>query len=177
MIRLAHFKGYRVVNGGVLNANGKPRKTRIRTRLRNGSAYSVEQFTVSDTEGNSFPIPVHRLLAFQKFGEASLAEDIQVRHKNNNSLDNVEANILIGTGTDNALDRTPLSRQEHAAKGRQTYTVEFIAGLRAAHQAGESYREIEQRTGVSRSMLSYYLSKKAKRTSFTYGKPKTKGYQ
>ena len=168
MVRLAHFKGYRVIDGKVVNSNGKVRKTCIRWRSKDAHTYAIEQVNIAGSDHKSFPIPVHKLVAFQKFGEAALQTGVQVRHANNNSLDNSEGNILIGTGTENALDRPELDRRVHAAKGRQTYTKTEVDRLRKAYDSGESYKEIERRTGISRSTLSYYLSTKAKRTSFTF---------
>lgn len=121
-------------------------------------------------DGRVMPIPVHQLLALQKFGDAALKPGVQVRHVNGDPLDNSDDNVLIGSAADNIMDKLPLSRKEHAAKGRQTYTEEVVAAIRADHAAGMGYKKLRRKHGVPLSTLSYYLSKTAQRTSFTFSK-------
>ena len=47
---------------------------------------------------------VHRLIAFQKFGDQIFKTGIVVRHLNCNSLDNSESNIEIGSQFENKMD-------------------------------------------------------------------------
>lgn len=164
MIKLAYAKGYRVTfSGGVINAKGRERKL-----SKNGrDACPYWAFSLYVTREESFPIKVHQLQAFQKFGDAMFEPGIVVRHQNENNLDNAFDNILLGTISQNALDRQPLARQEHAAKGNQKHSSELIEQIRADHVSGLGYKKLEKKYGMCRSTLSYYLSKKAKRTSFS----------
>ena len=134
-------------------------------RNANGILYRV--FTISTVDG-SFPIPVHRLVAFQKFGEEALVEGIHTRHKDGNSLNNLDENIVLGTATDNAMDRPKEARQKHAAKGNQQLTPELIGQIRADHSQGLGYKRLRKKYGLPLSTLSYYLSTSAKRTSFSF---------
>lgn len=161
-IRLAALRGYKVdALGRVLSPRGKYRKLRAKTK--NGVIY----FTFN-IDPYLPPVAVHRLVAFQKFGDEALRPKIQTRHLNSNSLDNAPDNIAIGTQTQNMLDCAPAKRKEHAAKGFQTYTAEFVRRLRQEYVNGLGYKLLRAKYGVPLATLSYYLSGTAKKQSFTY---------
>lgn len=50
-------------------------------------------------------VPVHRLVAFQKYGNEVFDKDLVVRHLDGNSLNNSYKNIALGTQSDNMYDR------------------------------------------------------------------------
>lgn len=161
MIKLAHFKGYRVTPAGeVLNSNGKPRILRLAT-----SNASVRYLVFSlYTPDGAFPVHVHKLQAYQKFGEAMFEPNIVVRHLDGNSLNNAPDNIAIGTITDNAMDRPKLDRSLHAqlaSKAASRRSDETWEAVRADYAAGLGYKKLEKKYGIGRSTLSYQLSKKA----------------
>lgn len=166
-IRLAFEKGYRVVAGKVISAKNKNRKLTISVLGRT----PYHTFNIALNAKERFPIPVHRLVAYQKFGDAALTPGAHTRHLDGNSLNNLDDNIIIGTGSDNALDRPKEERQKHAAKGRQKFTEEFIAQLRTEHASGMGYKKLREKHGLPLSTLSYYLSDNAKRTTFNHPKP------
>ncbi len=161
---MAIARGYTVnANGQVMSRFGKVRKLRVRESRRE----HYYTFTVN-VDGFSWPIPVHRLVAFQKFGDAAFAEGVVTRHLNGDSLDNSMRNIELGTPKDNALDRPPLDRKLHAAKGNQQRSAEWVELLRKDYASGMSYRQLMAKHNVAKSTLSYYLSKAAKRRTFTH---------
>jgi hypothetical protein len=51
-------------------------------------------------------IPVHRLQAYQKYGEKMFDDGIEVRHLDGNPLNNSWDNILIGNHSDNMMDQS-----------------------------------------------------------------------
>lgn len=108
-IRIAHEKGYRAVEGEIFAPSGKKRKLRLVGR--HGDRRKV--FTVS-VAGMSRPLRVHQLAAFQKFGEAMFEDGVMVRHKNGDILNNLEDNLLLGTNSQNMMDRSPEDRLAHA---------------------------------------------------------------
>jgi len=161
-VKIAFQKGYRVIKGQVFSSKGK-----IRTlALKNTRTHRYFSFTCV-VEGQSYPILVHQLVAYQKFGE-KLFESETVRHLDGDCRNNMEDNISIGTHRQNALDRNHEDRRKHAAKGGQKFTPEFIAMLRADHAAGFGYKKLEKMYKVPRSTLSYYLSDSAKRMSYSF---------
>ena len=54
--------------------------------------------------GKRVSIPVHRFVGYLKFGDESFKEGIEVRHLDNNSLNNSWDNIDIGTHSENMND-------------------------------------------------------------------------
>lgn len=95
----AYEKGYRVdTEGNVIS----PKNNLIKTFRQNQEReYLVFSFRI---EKDVRKIKVHRLQAYQKFGDEMFKEGIQVRHQNNNPLDNSWGNILIGTQSENYQD-------------------------------------------------------------------------
>lgn len=162
-VREAYQKGYRVVNGIVFSSKKKQLKLKI-----NKSISTTYYFFSIKFEGQSFPIAVHRLIAYQKFGEESNVPGIHVRHKDNDSSNNNEDNIVLGTGSENCLDRPVVDRKKHAAKGNQQLSPDTIAAIRSDHCAGMGYKKLRRKYGIPLSTLSYYLSCAAKRTSYTH---------
>ena len=164
-VKEAHRKGYRVIHGAVFSSKGKQRKLKT-----NNSSTRYWFFNVKFETG-AFPVAVHRLLAYQKFGDAAFVDGIHIRHKDNDSMNNSEDNIILGTGSENCMDRPVEERKKHAAKGNQKHTPELIAAIRADHEAGLGYKKLRKKYGLPVSTFSYYLSNSAKRTTYTHSMP------
>ena len=155
----AFLKGYRVVNGNVVTPDGKPRVATLY------DGYLSFNFGIN---AKQIPVKVHRLVAYQKYGDDALLPGVHVRHLDGNTLNNLPENIAIGTPHDNSMDRPKANRIAHAAKGRQKFSHEFVQSLRDDHASGIGYRQLSIKHGVPSSTLSYYLSKSAKKTSVTF---------
>ena len=97
---LAIEKGYYVNEIG--EAFSKKQKLSLRLKYTNPNYYC---FNIRDNENKVCRILVHRLQAYQKFGDEIFKEGIVVRHLDNNSLNNSIDNIAIGTQQENMLDR------------------------------------------------------------------------
>lgn len=65
----------------------------------------------------SFKVYVHRLLAYQKFGDALFTDGIEVRHLDDDSRNNRWDNIGLGTHRQNMLDQSLEKRRAIAAQG------------------------------------------------------------
>jgi len=92
----AYNLGYRITElGKIINPKGD---------LINGYKHkNYMQFGLRLPIGVRY-VSVHRLQAFQKYGDSMYAEGIVVRHFNGVSVDNSWDNILIGTQKDNMSD-------------------------------------------------------------------------
>jgi phage shock protein PspC (stress-responsive transcriptional regulator) len=102
-------KGYRTtIDGKILNPKGKELKPVINSR---GYASISRSFN-----GKTKSLLLHKLTAFQKFGDAAFQKNIQVRHLNGNKADFSFANIEIGTASDNRLDEPVEKRKLIAYK-------------------------------------------------------------
>ena len=98
----AYSRGYKVSSNGT-------KVTGIRTsslKLNIGRAgyYYFCVHPIIDNKRDKVLVKVHRLQAYQKYGEEIFKKGIQVRHLNNNKLDNSWNNIAIGTPSENMKD-------------------------------------------------------------------------
>jgi hypothetical protein len=110
-VRQAFEKGYRVINGNVVY-NGNIRKLYSHIKRRDSNTIAYYSFGIRSKEGSRIEIYVHQLMAYQKFGEESFDEDIEVRHIDGNSLNNKEENILIGSKSQNRRDYLALQHKK-----------------------------------------------------------------
>lgn len=164
----AYNKGYRVnEDGSVISHKGVDRKTRITFRR----SYKLLTFNVSIGR-SKVPVPVHRLVAYQKFKEEMLKPGVVVRHIDGNSLNNKPSNIAIGTVSENALDIPKIDRIKRArAAGLARSLPECVwLEIELYHVSGVGYKKLAKQYNVSLSTLSYRLSKRAKRSKFAVDK-------
>jgi hypothetical protein len=154
---LAYEKGYRVINGEVISPfTGKPRKLRI----QNTKGYKKYSFTINEKGKSSYPVEVHKLVAYQKYGNKMFDPELEVRHLNNNSLNNVEENILLGTKVDNANDKPEEQRRKlsiNASTSIRKFTDIEMDNIRRYHRG--SYRDTMEMFDItSKGTLHYILN-------------------
>lgn len=99
-VLIAYLRGYRARNGKVYNKAGRQRKLFIQSKRF--SPYLC--FTVR-VDGISQPVPIHKLVAFQKYGEQIFKKKVVVRHRDCNRNNNKHFNIKIGSQKDNEADK------------------------------------------------------------------------
>lgn len=93
---ISYNKGYRVSDSGdIINPKGI---------LLNGTICKKYKQIAIRYLGKRLNIPVHRLQAYQKYGDLIFQNGVEVRHKNGISTDNSRDNILIGTHQENMMD-------------------------------------------------------------------------
>lgn len=153
VIRYAYKRGYRV------NADGSVagiRKSKIKLRT---DTDGYLRFSVRHPEIGQFPIRVHALQAYQKFGEKVFCDDIQVRHLNGNRKDNSLDNIEIGTASDNAMDISKSirrSRAKKAGRSKSSMTTSDVEKIRELRETlGYTYQQIMKIYPMAKSTLSY----------------------
>lgn len=148
----AYNRGYRVDDQGrVIGIL----KDFITTRNYNG--YSCFSVRTPNCQG---PTMVHRLMAYQKYGDKIFDPKIQVRHLNGNSLDNSYSNIAIGTASENMMDKRPDVRQRaanYASSFVKKHNHELVAALR---KEGKTYKQIMEITGISSKGTVSFIARK-----------------
>lgn len=105
-------------------------------------------------------VMVHRLVAFKKYGEALFQPGIEVRHKDGNPGNFEESNIIIGTHSENMMDRSPERRVEvakNAARRRRKFTDDQITEIRAKRIAGATLPQLAIEYRTYKSTLSYIV--------------------
>ena len=136
----AHKKGYVVKDGTVFNKKGKRVNTHLHPR-----GYLVFQLGF---QNSSYPVLVHRLVAFQKYGNKLFKIGIQVRHLDCNKTNNADNNVCIGSCKDNALDRPIESRKQVARIARSFVGKYDHQKVIKMWQSGSNKKEIMKETGI-----------------------------
>lgn len=145
----AFDKGYRIINGKIFNPKNKELSGGY--RVLGGVKYHV--FAIK-FDKKSFPVKVHKLVAYQKFKQLLFKSGTMVRHLDGNSINNLESNIEIGTASDNMFDKTKSARLVQAIKAsskNRKFSDQVVEEIKYKHKMGASYREL---------MLEYNISSK-----------------
>ena len=111
--------------------------------------------------GKEFRLNLHRLVAFQKYGDYAFGKGIVTRHKDGDSLNNDPENIVIGSVRDNIMDRPKGDRVAHSKRANEfpkkrmtKYQKEMIVGL---FETGMSMKKISIEMDIPRSTIGYFL--------------------
>jgi len=154
---LAYEKGYRVTEDGVLlGVHGKP------IVASNASEDGRLQVTFRH-EGGRIAVAVHILQAYQKYGKELYKQGIEVRHKDNRYLNNSWGNILIGTKSQNEMDKDPEVRKAAAKKAAavlRKLTDVQVDQLRNDRLEGATYKELAVKYRLANSTISYIVNRK-----------------
>lgn len=146
---MAVQKGYKVDRNGVVFS---PFISQPRKPYRDKHGYL--RFSVMDGK-TSRCCPVHRLQAYQKFGDKIYEDGIEVRHLDGNPSNNSWDNIEIGTHSDNMMDRPKEVRARLAGNANRKYDAEAV---RAFYAATRSYKRTMAEFGIpSKGTLNYIL--------------------
>jgi hypothetical protein len=153
-IKAAFDKGYRVDRQGIVFYKGRERKLQI-----NRSGYYYFGIKVTGFKRKIFNVPVHRLQGYQKFGEVSFQEGMEIRHKNNVSTDNSESNILIGTHCENMMDMPAELRVARAINASKSITKYNHAAIKAFYEQCRSYKKTVFEFKLSGKSILHYILK------------------
>ena len=155
----AYRRGYRVSEeGDLLKPSGKPASF-----TTSSTGYKISRnLTVPGCSYKTWFF-VHRLAAYQWFGDIIFRPSIQVRHLNNDSADNSRKNLAIGSQSENILDIPEAKRKSVGA-----YAASYLRSLSPAdaqrliddRKDGMTYRELIEKYGVAKSTVSYIVNGK-----------------
>lgn len=152
----AHEKGYRVLPGNqVLSPSG-----RILSLVSRGGGYLC--FCIKRNRKNVF-VPIHRLFAYEKFGDVIFDPDIVVRHLNGNNQDNSAENISIGSQSQNMMDIPRNKRKSMGKAGaskRRKFSDHQVQSIRDRVIAGETQASLAKFYGVAKSTIFYIVKKR-----------------
>lgn len=142
--------GYRVKNGVVYGiCNGNIKSILIKNTYE---TFSVTFGSRKDNSRKSVPVNVHRLVAYQKYGDMLFDEGMEVRHKDGNSLNNIDSNIIIGTHVENMMDILPEKRIESAINAStkvRKFSDKTMNEIRHKRLLGAKYKELMEEYGIS----------------------------
>jgi len=140
-------------SGAVFLPNGKL----CRQRLIDG------YWTITAGPGNGNErgaVRVHKLIGYFKYGEAIFADGLVLRHRDNNARNNTWDNVVIGTQSQNMLDRPLEDRRLHAQRAADTKRVlddDGVAQLKADRATGMTYSQLRAKYGLAKSSISCIL--------------------
>lgn len=138
-------KGYTIDKDGVVrNPNGNILKGSISDKYL--------KFSVRTEFTSSYSLRVHKFQAYIKFGDKIFQQGIVVRHLNGNSLDNSWDNIVLGTQSQNIMDRSLESRKNHI-KRKEPISDEIINAMIVDKNNGLSYRKLVVKYNIPKSTI------------------------
>ncbi len=158
-IREAYEKGYKVIDGQVYSPSG--RKLSLRKNPKNGRF----DFGYYKQGKGKRRIHVHRLVAYQKYGELMFEKGIECRHLDDNKENNLDDNISIGTHSDNMMDvprADRIARSKIARQAAKEVTIKHNAeSIKKAYRETKSYKKVMEMFNISsKGTLNYILNKR-----------------
>tara|TARA_S200002703_G_scaffold136501_1_gene125877 strand:+ start:624 stop:1103 length:480 start_codon:yes stop_codon:yes gene_type:complete len=149
--QIAYEKGYRVTkDGNLLNPKGE------KIGCVNTHGYEHTGIRINKKQKN---VHIHRLQAYQKYGNKLYEDGIIVRHLNSNSLDNSFNNISIGTQKDNYIDMPEENKKKMVYKHIK-YRKQFVLKLREEYKVLKNYSELGRKYNMDKYTIWYLINKR-----------------
>lgn len=154
----AYEKGYRAdENGNIIFKNRT-----LKLLCNRGGYFTFCVRAVINGKTINKNITTHRFQAYQKYGEDIFKEGIDVRHKDGNNKNNDFENILIGTVSQNMMDKSAKSRIKQAiiaSSKKRRFTDSEVELIKFDKSNGLSYNKLCEKYNTSKSTLSYLFNK------------------
>lgn len=128
-------------DGRVTNPKGKIRKGTLTC------GYLKVGIKIPELGISSYALKLHKFQAYRKYGEEIFNPGIVVRHQNGDTVDNSWGNIIIGTQSDNMMDRDEQDRIRHS-KERRRYSQEVKSRLIQERESGKSFARISREQSI-----------------------------
>jgi len=157
-IKEACERGYKVIEGQVYSPSGR----KLSLRKNSNGRFDFGYYRRGK---GKIRIHVHRLVAYQKYGEQLFTEGIECRHLDGNKENNLDDNIAIGTHSDNMMDipkADRISRSRIARQAAKKVTIKHDAkSIKEAYEETRSYKKVMEMFNISsKGTLSYILNKR-----------------
>ena len=147
-IKLKKVLEWAINNGWEIDDSGQI--TNPKGEIKKGSltyGYLKVGIKIPELEISSYALKIHKFQAYKKYGEEIFQPGIVVRHLNGNKTDNSWENIIIGTQSDNMMDRNESDRIKHS-KERRKYSQEVKFQLIREREGGKSYGQISKEYSI-----------------------------
>lgn len=105
-------KGYRVIDGDIYNKGNK-----LKPKVDKQGYLFIR---ITDRYGKMRELKLHRLVAYEKYGEAMFEPGIMVRHLDDVKTNNAWDNLVLGTNSDNQQDIPAEKRRERSLKSARS---------------------------------------------------------
>lgn len=164
-IRYAYSKGYRVSDDGILyGVKGLPLIVKVRGNQKYPT-FTVNGFKEVKNKYGVYGIPIHRFAAYCFYGE-KIWEYECVRHLNGNVEDVSKGNIVLGSHSENNMDKDLLARKNaakiaRAAQGKRPLNSKFTdQQVIMIRRSSKTNNELANEFNVSRQAI--WLIRKGK---------------
>jgi len=151
--KLAHERGYRVSDEGVVSST---KKENI------GYMFKGYHFLTIRVDGKCRNLRTHRLLAYQKYGEKIYKPGTVVRHLDGDSTNNHISNIGIGTHSDNMMDIPKAVRIAKANHATSFVKKHDHAEVLDFYHKTKSYKMTMEKFGISSKGTLYLIIKQSR---------------
>lgn len=143
----AHAVGYKVVGEGVVSPGGKI----LVLKLIDGyPAFSMKNLGTR----RCCNIKVHFLVGLVNFGDSVFTPGVQLRHRDGVRSNFHPDNILLGSPSENSMDRSPEARLSHAKKAATALRVlpdNLVESLKSDRREGLSWNKLAAKYRVGKS--------------------------
>ncbi len=149
--KIAVKKGFVVSEEGLMY-NSKGNQVAL---YKNSDGYFNVNIRTKEKSTNM--LTVHRLQAYQKYGDAIYEGDVQVRHLNGNKEDNSWDNINIGSQSENQMDIPKQIRVKRALVATsyvRKYDKDEVKGF---YKQTKSYKKTMKEFNISSKGTLHYI--------------------
>lgn len=163
VLKEAFRRGYTVDRMGAVSS---PRGRVLKTCIGSTGYLQVDIYLPDWGFSKGFPVAVHRMVAFSKYGDEMFADGVEVRHLNGVKLDCTWENIAIGTRRQNIMDMTPELRSRGKGIPGSGHPMAKLTevDVRRIHSlavSGKSCASIAGEYGIAVSTVSGILTGKS----------------
>jgi len=151
--KYAHEKGYFVEDNEVISPAGKV----LKPKLSSNGYPSIQVWK----DGKRYRSRIHRLVAYQKYGEEIYTPGTEVRHLDGSRNNFSKENIIIGTKSENMLDRSKLLRKrigkiagKAAREAHRKLLDNEVLEIRRKLLEGQTQTYLMKEYGVSQGIIS-----------------------
>lgn len=164
ILKFAFEKGFRVVNCEPISPYGSIVPTKLTSTGYKCFSLSIPPGIVGNEKRLVRNVTLHRLIAYEKFGEELFKPFTVVRHLDQNCLNNDPSNLVLGTQLDNTLDMNQQLLREtclKAAKATRLLSDEKLEALRFDYyHKGLTYRQLAAKYGVKYGSVGSLIHRK-----------------
>lgn len=161
-VKIAFERGYRVSDDGILiSPHGGILKV-AKGEKKRYPTFSLTKVPNLATSG-VFGITVHTFAAYCFYGEVVFEKSVVIRHLNSDTEDVSKSNIVLGTHSQNNLDKPRHKRIAAAQKARKSqgrrpknalFADKDVLMIRERRRMGETFSLIAKDYGVTKECIS-----------------------
>lgn len=154
-ILYATEKGYKVIGEDVVSPKGKTLKLQT-----SGNGYLSFNVRINN---QSKRVPVHRFVAYSKYGAALFHKGIMVRHLDGSKTNFSVDNLALGDARDNLMDipkETRVKNAIHASNSLRKLSDDQVKEARKLREGGMTYSELCGKFKVAKSTMFEVLNRK-----------------